>query len=293
MISNIRSKIYQTADSSKTVEYFTRLNHTELKDRQIKNLRVQVIHASNLNKKPQKNYEQEDPFLPPFEDGLFVQDFEAHRLLLNKFSLIKYHVLLVTKMFEDQSTKIKPKDFEEAFKVMKSLKGLCYYNSGEHSGHSQPHRHIQIVPRSRELYTKVVDQIDSQLDKTDGLNGSEFKFFVPDFFSKYKCHVISLPEYAVEAAGDSLEHYSRKVANRYNELLLLLENKDLKHSYNLIWTERWMLMVLRSKDRAFDQYSANSLAVMGSFLCKSEESMKQLATYPPSQIYDEILQINS
>lgn len=42
-----------------------------------------------------------DPFLPPFEEGLFVQKLsDAHSLLFNKFAVVKDHMLVVTTKFE-------------------------------------------------------------------------------------------------------------------------------------------------------------------------------------------------
>jgi ATP adenylyltransferase len=38
-----------------------------------------------------------DPFLPPFEEGLFINELsETHSLLFNKFQVCKEHVLVVT-----------------------------------------------------------------------------------------------------------------------------------------------------------------------------------------------------
>ncbi len=44
-----------------------------------------------------------NPFLPPFQEGLFISDItEHHRLLFNKYSVCDEHVLVVTKEFEKQ-----------------------------------------------------------------------------------------------------------------------------------------------------------------------------------------------
>jgi len=53
-----------------------------------------------------------DPFLPPFEEGLFVQKLsDAHSLLFNKFAVVKDHMLVVTTKFEHQSSLLHKGDF--------------------------------------------------------------------------------------------------------------------------------------------------------------------------------------
>lgn len=56
--------------------------------------KVKVSHSSPGN-----------PFRPPFEKGMFITDLPPrHRLLFNKFNILKNHVLIVTQEFEDQET---------------------------------------------------------------------------------------------------------------------------------------------------------------------------------------------
>lgn len=62
--------------------------------------------VQNLKKKEQiteKNdsFIKDDPFLPPFEKGMFITEIGEHRVLYNKFPVVKNHVLVVSKNFED------------------------------------------------------------------------------------------------------------------------------------------------------------------------------------------------
>ena len=42
-----------------------------------------------------------DPFMPPFQPGLYLSELtDTHRLLFNKFCIVKEHSLVVTKEFE-------------------------------------------------------------------------------------------------------------------------------------------------------------------------------------------------
>ena len=72
------------------------------------------------------------------------------------------------------------------------------------------------------------------------------------------------------------------------KLLDMLDNNDLKASYNLVWTERWMMMVLRSKEHVLDKYSVNCLGAIGSLLVKTENETKELSSRTPTQMFDEI-----
>ena len=60
-----------------------------------------------LTKKPQGTVgsKKADVFMPPFEDGLFIGDIsETHSLVFNKFCVCDEHVILITKVFEDQQS---------------------------------------------------------------------------------------------------------------------------------------------------------------------------------------------
>ena len=77
----------------------------------------EVRMLTSLAKKPtlkdntNKDAKPFDPFMPPFEPGLFVSDLSTtHRLLFNKFMICKQHSLVVSKEFERQDVKLKRED---------------------------------------------------------------------------------------------------------------------------------------------------------------------------------------
>lgn len=59
---------------------------------------------TKIEKKEQdKALEAKNPFMPPFQQGLHITELgNTHRLLFNKFSIYKNHVLIVTTEFEPQ-----------------------------------------------------------------------------------------------------------------------------------------------------------------------------------------------
>ena len=75
--------------------------------------------------------------------------------------MIPDHFILVTKSFKQQTDLLEQDDFEAAYACIKAYtengeKLFGFFNSGEYSGASQPHRHIQFLP---------VDSMRSGLDK--------------------------------------------------------------------------------------------------------------------------------
>ena len=101
----------------------------------------------------------------------------THTLLLNKFNVVAYHVLVVTKQFEHQTDPLNLQDLEATWQTvqvtycalltlhfyakahqvvvvclvsggvfMQAIPqgALAYFNCGPESGASQPHKHIQV-----------------------------------------------------------------------------------------------------------------------------------------------------
>eukprot|EP00775_Hariotina_reticulata_P007505 gene7505-7715_t len=70
---------------------------------------------------------------------------DTHTLLLNKFNVVPHHVLVVTRQFESQQDPLNARDFAATQQVLAAMPsgGVAFYNCGEHSGRSQPHKHVQ------------------------------------------------------------------------------------------------------------------------------------------------------
>ncbi|KAG6087914.1 hypothetical protein E4U15_007079 [Claviceps sp. LM218 group G6] len=112
-----------------------------------------------------------DPFAHP-SPSLFLSDLgDAHYIVLNKFAVVSGHFILATRAFRPQNHVLEEADLEATMACIKAFgpgqlkeaghehDGLfAFFNSGEHSGASQPHRHLQFLP---------VDQM------REGLGGSE------------------------------------------------------------------------------------------------------------------------
>ncbi|KAK4083632.1 uncharacterized protein Triagg1_1294 [Trichoderma aggressivum f. europaeum] len=108
-----------------------------------------------------------DPFASP-PASLFVTDLgPSHFLVLNKFAVVPEHFILATKEYKLQTHLLEESDLEATLACIDAYEqakqdgassspkeskddGLfAFFNGGQHSGASQPHRHIQLLPVSR------------------------------------------------------------------------------------------------------------------------------------------------
>jgi sulfate adenylyltransferase (ADP) / ATP adenylyltransferase len=99
-----------------------------------------------------------NPFENPSPDLLVAEVPEgnaSHNLVLNKFPVIEDHFILATKAYKRQTDLLEEDDISLTYACLKAwedaatdrkLRMYAFFNSGEHSGASQPHRHIQFLP---------------------------------------------------------------------------------------------------------------------------------------------------
>ncbi|KAF6836684.1 inositol phospholipid synthesis protein Scs3p [Colletotrichum plurivorum] len=104
-----------------------------------------------------------NPFENPENGPLFIADIpeSGHNLVLNKFAVVPEHFILCTKEYKLQTHLLEPADLAATYACIEAYRqyGLnsgeengelyAFFNSGSHSGASQPHRHIQLLPVAR------------------------------------------------------------------------------------------------------------------------------------------------
>ncbi|KAI8938017.1 hypothetical protein NX059_005690 [Plenodomus lindquistii] len=124
----------------------------------------QLRYCPSLAKKPipkdakSKPEEKTDPFEDP-PATLHIADIPVanpkHLLVLNKFPIIAEHFILATKSYKKQTHLLEQDDLEATYACLKAWRGetsntqtrlFAFFNSGNHSGASQPHRHLQFLP---------------------------------------------------------------------------------------------------------------------------------------------------
>ncbi|GAB1319988.1 bifunctional AP-4-A phosphorylase/ADP sulfurylase [Madurella fahalii] len=144
--------------------------------------------ASTTNSPEQKPHKKPffDPFDKPPAAMLITRLAPSHLLVLNKFAVVPEHFILATQAFKEQTHLLERADLEVAYACIEAYHThhqhrhqhrhrhyhdnnnnnnnksqndagededdgelFVFFNSGPHSGASQPHRHIQLLPVAR------------------------------------------------------------------------------------------------------------------------------------------------
>ena len=220
---------------------------------------------------------QTDPFLPPDPD-LFVADVSAtHFCLLNKFSVIDHHVLIVTRRFEPQEVALNRSDFEALWTCMAEFDALGFYNSGAIAGASETHRHLQLVPLplSRQGDAIPIAPLLGRPVQDGRLVSLPFAHAMTGLDPL-------LLRRPAGAAAASHEHYL-SMLDRLGIAAARTEGGTQPAPYNLLVSRNWMLMVPRSRER-FTTISVNALGFAGSFFLRSERELATLRRVGPMNV---------
>lgn len=128
---------------------------------QLTKVQFQLRYCPSLAKKPEPRKDATpkkkiDPFENPSAE-LFLTDVPttnpSHFLVLNKFPVIRNHFILATKADKQQNRALEEEDLLATYVCLKAWQAkdnrcrlFAFFNSGDHSGASQPHRHLQFLP---------------------------------------------------------------------------------------------------------------------------------------------------
>lgn len=91
-----------------------------------------------------------NPFANPTPALLVCPLPPRHNLVLNRFAVVPEHFILSTSAFERQTDLLGAADLEAAYACVEAYgregrELFAFFNCGEHSGASQPHRHLQLL----------------------------------------------------------------------------------------------------------------------------------------------------
>jgi ATP adenylyltransferase len=200
-----------------------------------------------------------NPFLDP-EPALVVRDLtRTHRALLNKFSVLREHLLIVTKAYEPQSNLLGERDFEALALCMQDAEVLAFYNGGAQAGASQAHKHLQVV--TLPLSPRHSVPMDALLASTTP--SLSFRHA----FARLEAGQASRPGEMARAYLDL--HRRAGLAG--------------PQPYNLLVTHEWMLVVPRARER-YEGISINSLAYAGSFFVRDARGAHAIAAAKPMAV---------
>jgi len=229
-----------------------------------------------------------DPFAPPYNVNLHVgnlKDEEAQEefvVLLNKFSVVPQHFLLVTKEYKPQSSPLMPSELVQTYLLLSAArksgkKFFAFYNCGDNSGASQPHKHIQFLP----LESQDGPPID-RLARRAHVESPEKPFSLHQL--SYASHSYRFPSYFDTFSSDRLEMI---ISDAFLQLLDATISTIRHHpdypvgspSYNVIITLEHMHIIPRRKDGHVlegtgEKLCVNSLGFAGMLLAKSQEEVE-------------------
>ncbi len=225
--------------------------------------------------------QRRDPFMPPYDDGLFVADISpTHVCLLNKFPALAHHLVVITRAFEAQETPLSSADFAALWWLCSEMGGLGFYNSHRQSGASQPHKHVQWVPGPL-ARGPAVAPVETAILGALAQGGPA----ADDGVSL--AHAAELPFAHIAADIGSLSsaapaHRAEATLAVYRRMrsALGMAQEDTERAYNLLMTSRWMLMIERISP-AWGPIALNALGFAGALLVRSQAEFELLAEAGP------------
>ncbi len=205
-----------------------------------------------------------NPFLP-WERQLEVGRLGArHVLLLNKFPVQPGHLLVITADWQPQAGWLGRDDWQAVAELAQDTAGLWFFNSCAAAGASQPHRHLQLLPRTAgEASCPLAGHLLDQLTH----NRRPWPW-------AYALSPRREPANPLELESLYLQHA---------ELLGLgnpHRDPQPSHPYNLVFDDHWLLTVRRRQEHCAG-FSLNALAFAGYLLSTEQSSMPWLQQHGP------------
>jgi sulfate adenylyltransferase (ADP) / ATP adenylyltransferase len=224
-----------------------------------------------------------NPFLPPDPDLLVRHLSPTHSLLLNKFNLVAYHCLVVTREYESQENPLTEEDMGATWGVMQAMPGggLAYFNRGPVSGASQQHKHLQVVPLPLAPGGKALEDdppfFSLVMQSLAGVTPGEA---VP---------LCGVPFVATAVALDPSSENGASLAASVARALAAAERavKAPIESYNMVMTQRYAMVVPRSCE-ADGSVGCNAMGFAGSFFVRSSEELNRVRERGPMAVLETV-----
>ena len=202
-----------------------------------------------------------NPFLP-WDQRLEVDQIgDSHVVILNKYPVQTSHMLLITQDWQPQTGWLSMEDWQSLARIDATTTGLWFFNSGPAAGASQPHRHLQLLPRAA----------GERICARDGW----FRRCAQDATTSVQDPLLRSSRVAAISStltGETLQEL----------YLALADDLGLGHpttddcprgAYNLLLSRQWMAIVRRRRE-GIRGFSVNALGFAGSLL-STEASDRQ------------------
>lgn len=271
----------------------------------IGSLAFQLRYSPSLAQKPkppkpvEPNARPFNPFENPSPALLIAPLPPSHRLVLNKFAVVPEHFILATRDFKPQTHLLERGDIDAAHACIQAYRSagqrlFVFFNSGAHSGASQPHRHLQLLPVERMEYDLKTAENGSEWDiLADKVCGRETTLPFTVFTSPLNAEMsaddrhlayLSLYKRAVRAALANVE---------------AVEEGEAQISYNFAMTDNCMALCPRTAESArvedengnqIGPVALNGTVLAGTALVKNQVEWDALRT-SSTILYDVLREI--
>ncbi|TVS06278.1 MAG: ATP adenylyltransferase [Cyanobium sp. PLM2.Bin73] len=220
-----------------------------------------------------------NPFLP-WEPDLEVRRLaDAHVVLLNKYPVQPGHVLVITQQWQPQAGWLRPLDWAAVAHVGGDTGGLWFFNSCAAAGASQPHRHLQLLPRrSGEASCPLAALFIEQLrDPAPAGGGARWPWR----------YALSPREHGHPSASE--EARAEELQRLYQAHAAALglgdpaHDPQPRHPYNLLFDDTWFLTVRREREHCAG-FSLNALGFAGYLLVSERSDLGWLLEHGPWEL---------
>lgn len=212
-------------------------------------------------------------YMNPFFDDLvtksplFVKRInETHNLSLSKYSVIPNHMIATTVGFVPQSASLDHNDFIVIHHILHDSDSIAFFNCGSESGATQPHKHIQFLPRETAgKYLPIDKMIVSSTSSCAGDSSTIKPLTVKVWPFKYRIESIK-GKTSIEM-NQICRHMMDSLYLTYDTGLVnyMTHDQHAFKSYNVIVTREYLAIIPRSKE-IYKGISINALGFLGSFL---------------------------
>lgn len=211
-----------------------------------------------------------NPFLPWDPDLEVERLADTHLVLLNKYPVQEGHLLLITQRWAPQAGWLDSGDWNALHQIDQDSPGLWFFNSCAAAGASQPHRHLQLLPRGPEqLACPLQPWIEAQL-AGEG----------PAWPWRYR-----LSRRRAQGEADGPVELEQLYRQHLQELELGEPQRDPapRRPYNLLIGPDWVLTVERIQEH-WAGFSINALGFAGYLLITQGSDLDWLQRHGPWEL---------
>ena len=212
-----------------------------------------------------------NPFNPWDKDLEINKIGSNHQLILNKYPVQVGHILLITKSWKPQNGWLDIADWNAIKKVNNDTSGLWFFNSDTLAGASQPHRHIQLLRRSKN---------EKSCPRNDWfINFNNSNIIKNKLYSKIEVNSFNFKE------PDDKIYKKYLFLSRKLGLGDPLKDKKPRCPYNLLITNKWIALIKRKNDNVHG-FSINGLGFAGYILVTNNSDINYLKKFGPERLLE-------